>query len=169
MASITGREGSLLERALAIHEADIIVAPHGGQCFNLVFARPGTIFVEILPGMSAMSACVHVLSPSRVLPHLHSMLSRIQGRRKRTQTHVGFVFLSIYLYLYICVCIYINIDVYIYMAGLKTSDGPYSVRSFASGLGLAMWVLHVRSAESTLLLSLRDTSVPVLDLGRVSA
>ena len=55
------------------------------------------------------------------------------------------------------------------MAGLKTSDGPYSVRSFASGLGLAMWVLHVRSAESTLLLSLRDTSVPVLDLGRVSA
>ena len=93
MASITGREGSLLERALAIHEADIIVAPHGGQCFNLVFARPGTIFVEILPGMSAVSACVHVLSPSRALPHLRSMLSRIQGRRKRTQTHVGFVFL----------------------------------------------------------------------------
>ena len=93
MASITGREGSLLERALAIHEADIIVAPHGGQCFNLVFARPGTIFVEILPGMSAMSACVHVLSPSRVLPHLHSMLSRVQGRRKRTQNTRGFCFL----------------------------------------------------------------------------
>ena len=74
-----------------------------------------------------------------------------------------------YGYLYIYIYIYIYIYTYIYMAGLKTSDGPYSVRSFASGLGLAMWVLHVRSAESTLLLSLRDTSVPVLDLGRVSA
>jgi len=66
----------LLQVALAVHSAEIIVAPHGGQCFNLVFARPGTIFIEILPG-------------------------------------------------------------------LKTDDGPYSVRAFAVGLGLRMYMLHV--------------------------
>ncbi len=66
----------LLQLALAVHSAEIIVAPHGGQCFNLVFARPGTVFVEILPG-------------------------------------------------------------------LKTNDGPYSVRAFAVGLGLRVYMLHV--------------------------
>ena len=148
MASITGREGSLLERALAIHEADIIVAPHGGQCFNLVFARPGTIFVEILPGMSATSACVHVLNTSRAPPPTLDALSHPRMAPAHSNT-CGFCFLV--------------------LAGLKTSDGPYSVRSFASGLGLAMWVLHVRSVESTLLPWLRATSVPLLDQGRVSA
>eukprot|EP00961_Rhodomonas_salina_P069004 926436-Rhodomonas_salina.5 len=41
---------------MLVAAAEVIVAAHGGQCFNLIFARPGAVFVEILPGQRSMSA-----------------------------------------------------------------------------------------------------------------
>ena len=53
--AILGEERSLLETAVLVSSAEVVVAAHGGQCYNLIFARPGTVFIEILPGQKSKS------------------------------------------------------------------------------------------------------------------
>ena len=40
---------SLAEQIVAFADAEIVVAPNGGGLANLVFSRPGTRFIELLP------------------------------------------------------------------------------------------------------------------------
>jgi len=40
---------SLAEQIVAFADADIVIAPNGGGLANLVFSRPGTRFIELLP------------------------------------------------------------------------------------------------------------------------
>lgn len=40
---------SLREQAVGFAEAEIIIAPHGAGLANLLFARPGTLVIELLP------------------------------------------------------------------------------------------------------------------------
>lgn len=40
---------TLAAAALLLHRAVAVVAPHGGQTYNLIFSRPGTLFLEYVP------------------------------------------------------------------------------------------------------------------------
>ncbi len=51
--AMLGEERTLLETAMLVSAAEVLIAPHGGQCFNLIFARPGSLFIEILPGQKS--------------------------------------------------------------------------------------------------------------------
>jgi hypothetical protein len=61
VAVTSGSEASLLETALRVQAAAVIVAAHGGQCYNLVFAAPGAVFIEIVPGLLASDGPYTVL------------------------------------------------------------------------------------------------------------
>ena len=51
----------MLAQAALFHEASFIVAPHGALLANLMYCRPGTVFIELLPGAYA-SNCYRNLS-----------------------------------------------------------------------------------------------------------
>ena len=42
---------SLLAVAASLSAARVVVSTHGGQGMNMVFAPPGAVFVEIVPGV----------------------------------------------------------------------------------------------------------------------
>ena len=48
---------SLVEQATLIHQAEIILAPHGAGLANLIFARPGTKVIEIVPETRYNATC----------------------------------------------------------------------------------------------------------------
>lgn len=47
---IEDKHVNVLDQAALFHGADFIVAPHGALLTNLMFCRPGTVLVELLPG-----------------------------------------------------------------------------------------------------------------------
>jgi hypothetical protein len=50
----------VLKQAALFREADFIIAPHGALLVNLVYCKPGTVLVELLPGRYA-SNCYRTL------------------------------------------------------------------------------------------------------------
>ena len=46
---VSNFHGSLRDQALEMHNADIIISPHGAQLTNLAFIRPCTAVLELFP------------------------------------------------------------------------------------------------------------------------
>jgi capsular polysaccharide biosynthesis protein len=53
----------VLEQADLLREADLVIAPHGALLANLVYCKPGTVVVELLPGAFPV-ICYRSLSQS---------------------------------------------------------------------------------------------------------
>lgn len=67
-----------------ISRASIIVAPHGGQTYNVAFAGPGTIFIEVIPGLSTHDGPYTIHSYSASFGHDYWMLP-IPGHSHRDE------------------------------------------------------------------------------------
>ncbi len=76
----------LAKQARLIHEAEIVVATHGAGLANLVFARPGTRVIEIVPAGRFNYACY----PKRTrLLGLHHQLVFAECPGRHQVLHVG--------------------------------------------------------------------------------
>jgi hypothetical protein len=73
-------EHSLLDQARFVREADVVVAPHGAGLANLIFARPGTRVIEIVPDGRSNAPLYPELSRIFGLHHQQLSAERL-GRR----------------------------------------------------------------------------------------
>jgi capsular polysaccharide biosynthesis protein len=77
-------EYSLAEQAQLIRESEVIVAPHGAGLANLIFARPGTHVIEIVP-QGRYNASLYP-EKSRILGLHHQQVIAKNIGRKQTLT-----------------------------------------------------------------------------------
>jgi capsular polysaccharide biosynthesis protein len=72
---------SLSKQARLIRESEIIVAPHGAGLGNLIFARPGTQVIEIVP-RGRYNASLYP-EKSRILGLYHQqVVANVVGRKQ---------------------------------------------------------------------------------------
>jgi len=74
----------IFEMRELLQQARLIVAPHGGQTYNVAFASPGTVFVEVVPGQRTHDGPYTIHSYSASLGHQYWLLP-IPGRDHRDE------------------------------------------------------------------------------------
>jgi hypothetical protein len=74
-------EYSLREQATLIHQAEVIVATHGAGLANLIFAKPGTNVIEIVPEKRYNATCYP--KKSRILGLRHQQVLVKSSKRKQ--------------------------------------------------------------------------------------
>jgi hypothetical protein len=72
---------SLAQQARLVHESDVIVATHGAGLANLLFARPGTQVVEIVPAGRYNATCYP--TKSRIFGLHHQLVFAERGLHKQ--------------------------------------------------------------------------------------
>lgn len=77
-------ELSMAAQARLFHEAEAIVAPHGAGLSNLVFCRPGTLVVEVLPP-KWMAPCFMALATAGECDYRHIVADTIDTGTPRPQ------------------------------------------------------------------------------------
>lgn len=75
---------SMAAQARLFHEAEVIVAPHGAGLSNLVFCKPGTHVVEILPPRW-MAPCFMALATAAGCDYRHVVAETIDSAVPRPQ------------------------------------------------------------------------------------
>ena len=81
---IYAEEHSIFEMRDLVSHAAVIVAPHGGQTYNVAFAAAGTIFIEVIPALRTHDGPYTVHSYSASLGHDYWMLP-IPGHSHRDE------------------------------------------------------------------------------------
>jgi len=71
---IYGDSKGVLETGATVAHAAIIVAPHGGQTYNVAFACSGTVFIEVLPALRTHDGPYTIHSYSASFGHNYWML-----------------------------------------------------------------------------------------------
>ena len=74
-------EYSLAEQAQLVHESETIVATHGAGLANLLFARPNTRVIEIVPAGRYNATCYP--TQSRILGLHHQLVFAERARYKQ--------------------------------------------------------------------------------------
>lgn len=72
-----GGVGSFCDQVQAVVKEDILIVPHGSQNTNLIFARPGTIVIEVFPYLYYTDALRNFTHAAGL--HVHAIL----GQRPR--------------------------------------------------------------------------------------
>jgi capsular polysaccharide biosynthesis protein len=79
-------EYSLAQQARIVREAEIVVAPHGAGLANLLFARPQTRVIEIVPAGRYNSTCYP--EKSRIFGLHHQLIFAEHDRKHGMEVHL---------------------------------------------------------------------------------
>ena len=72
---------SLQQQATLVHQADVILATHGAGLANLIFARPGTHVIEIVPDNRYNATCYPRKSRILGLHHQHVLVKTSEHKQ----------------------------------------------------------------------------------------
>jgi len=77
-------KGRVLQLGKTVSQAAVIVAPHGGQTYNIAFACVGAVFIEVIPALRTHDGPYTIHSYSASLGHRYWMLP-VEGHSHRDE------------------------------------------------------------------------------------